>query len=155
MATSKSSPTAGEISQNDVPDGTTEPTIETIAATEGQEVEFTDAEVAEADGDEAPPVETNFPEAALEAEDGPEAAEDPDADPEPQSGEVWAIYTGQQPSQRILTVEDLRSLGDSRAEEPLVWDRNNRYRRDVASVHPMVLDYIENLDGGFRIVRPE
>lgn len=120
MATSKSSPTAGEVTQDDVP-ATTEPT------------------------------ETNFPAPVEETEPEPEPTDEELAKP----GEVWAIYTGQQPSQRILRVEDLKTLGDKNATEPLVWDRNNRYRLEITDVHPMVLDYIEHQDSGFKVVRPE
>lgn len=120
MPTSNDSPTAGEISQGDVPNGSTEP------------------------------VETNFPEPVEEATPEPEPTDEELA----KEGEVWAIYIGQQPSQRTLRVEDLNSLGDSKAKEPLVWDRNNRFRREISGVHPMVLDYIENQDGGFKVVRP-
>jgi hypothetical protein len=126
MATTKDSPTAGEIRQDDVPMGG-----EVIASTEGQE--------------------TNFPPAPEDQESAPEAVEDE----RPKEGEVWAVYTGPQPSQRTLTVTDLRSLGDSKATEPLTWDRNNRFRLEVSNVHPMVLEYIEHLDGNFRVVRPE
>jgi ABC-type sugar transport system substrate-binding protein len=99
--------------------------------------------------DEAP-VETNFPEPVAEGETAGEAA----VEEEPKPGEVWAIYQGQQPSQRILRVQDLQELGDKNATEPLVWDRNNRYRREVSDVHPMVLEYIEETDGNFKVVRP-
>jgi hypothetical protein len=98
------------------------------------------------------PTETNFPTApeAIATEEAKDMSE-----PKPEPGEVWAIYTGMQPSQRTLTVADLKQLGDSKASESLVWDRNNRFRREVSGVHPMVLDYIENLDGNFKVVRPE
>jgi hypothetical protein len=96
------------------------------------------------------PAETNFPEAdPTQVEEAPEATESD----EPGDGEVWAYYTGLQPSQRILTVEDQKSLGDKKPKEPLVWDRNNRFRREVSGVHSQVLDYIEYQDGNFKVVR--
>lgn len=95
-------------------------------------------------------VETNFPEPDPVIEEEATAEVEDEIKP----GEVWAIYIGQQPSQRILRVQDLQELGDKEATEPLVWDRNNRYRREVSGVHPMVLEYIEEMDGNFKVVRP-
>jgi hypothetical protein len=119
MPTSNSNPTAGEITQNDVPDGTTE---------------------------------TNFP-----AEDPTQPTENPVVEKEDGEevgpGEIWAIYKGLQPSERILTVADLKSLGDKNAKEELRWDANNRFRLEVSGAHRMVLDYLENVDSAFEIVR--
>lgn len=96
--------------------------------------------------------ETNFP------KDDPtqanlEIAREQPEDWSPGKGEVWAIWEGLQPGERVLTVKDLRSLGDSRAEAPMAWTLQNRFRVEISNVHPMVLDYIENLDGAFKVVR--
>lgn len=127
MATSKSKPTAGEVTQNDVP-------------------EDTNPKIQDA------PVETNFP--APVAENEVQDSED-EVEEFGEKDEIWAVWVGQQPSQRTLTVADLKSLGDVDATEPLVWDRNNRFRVNVTLVHPMVLEYIEKLDDGFEVVRPK
>lgn len=125
MPTSKDSPTAGEVAQNDVPKSTDPHIFE-----EG--------------------VETNFPDTVPE-----DVLEEGNEEPVAQAGEVWAVWNGLQPGERILTVADLNTLGDKDAEEPLVWDRDNRFRREVSGVHPMVLDYLENLDDMFAVVRYE
>jgi hypothetical protein len=68
-------------------------------------------------------------------------------------GEVWATWTGQQPGERILTVRDLKELGDKEATEPLKWDHKNRWALEISGVHPMVERYIEFHDGSFTVER--
>jgi hypothetical protein len=72
---------------------------------------------------------------------------------EHKKGEVWATWTGQQPGERVLTVRDLKGLGDKEASEPLRWDRENRWTLEISDVHPMVEKYIEFQDGSFTVER--
>lgn len=129
MPTSNDSPTAGEIAQDDVPTG--------------------DTAVAE-------PVETNFP-AAVEVDETPDAELMDQASilSDAEEGSIWATYVGEGASvvERTLTVADLRGLGWRDAETPLVWDRNNRHIVEITDVHPLVLRYIEEQDGAFKVER--
>ena len=135
MPTSNDSPTAGELnapttdSGNTVPQGT--PEIEGEA-------------------------ETNFPPTPSQEEPLPEAptaaeAAEMEVISKAEPGEIYATYVGQQPSHRILSVDDLRTLGDKEATEPLVWDADNRFVRDVTDVHPLVLRYLDQTDAGFKV----
>jgi len=92
--------------------------------------------------------ETNFPD-SLPVEDAAEA----DKAPERNKGETWSTWNGTQPGERILTVRDLKELGDKEATEPLRWDRENRWTLEISDVHPMVEKYIEFQDGSFTVER--
>lgn len=133
MSTSKTSPTAGEIAQGD----------EVIGSTEGQEITF-----------EAP-AETNFPETVEEEAPPLEVMDQAAVLSDAEEGSIWATYVGQGASvvERVLSVSDLKGLGDKEPAGPLVWDRNNRHMVEITEQHPLVIRYLEEIDGNFKVER--
>lgn len=127
MATSKDSPTAGELNNSGdaVPAEHLPHSIPVEPTQEEQEL---------AEGPVVP------------------ATED-DVKREGEAGEIWAIWKGMQPGERGLTVADLRSLGDKETTEELWWNPGNRWKVEVTDAHPMVLKYLEEDDAAFEIVR--
>jgi hypothetical protein len=132
MPTSNDSPTAGELNTPTTASGNTVPQ------------------------DLAEPEETNFPATPASVEELPEvptAAEAAEMEviSKAEEGDIYATYVGQQPSHRILSVDDLRSLGDKEATEPMVWDSSNRFVRNVTDAHPLVIRYLDQTDPGFKV----
>jgi len=103
-------------------------------------------------GDPAEPTvaETNFPDTTVPKGEEQDSTTEGIAGA---AGEVWATYTGQQPSERGLTVRDLKELGDSEATEAVWWNAANRFQVNITEFHPMVVKYIEFQDGNFQVDR--
>jgi hypothetical protein len=97
------------------------------------------------------PVETPEADEELPAPSLPSSEDDVRANGA--SGEIWAIWEGAQPGERGLLVEDLRSLGDKEATEPIWWNPANRWTVEITGLHPMVIKYLEQDDDDFKIVR--